>query len=204
VTVSPLKRHRRLETGYRINVEGIVYYFHQAPSRESLSQTLRVYFSFWGEQDLKEHFEKDGLESALVQSIAIDETPVEFLSESHDDGGSPDDVEAISAEDEGMKGSSKIAIICIYFAAVVMIPAAIFVLMYVRRQRFQRIHKKKDESSRTDSDPTSGEGEVNSSLESKGEDDASNSIMSDLSQSIITAINKDALDTTPAGQADDD
>jgi hypothetical protein len=39
---------RRLETGYSIKIDGIAYYFGDAPTRGSLLHSIRLYFNFWG------------------------------------------------------------------------------------------------------------------------------------------------------------
>jgi hypothetical protein len=41
---------RRLNTGMSLKIDGIAYYFGEPPSRESLVQTMKVYFSFWGKR----------------------------------------------------------------------------------------------------------------------------------------------------------
>ena len=41
---------RRLETGYSIKIDGIAYYFSDAPTRKRLTHSIKMYFNFWGKQ----------------------------------------------------------------------------------------------------------------------------------------------------------
>lgn len=182
VIVSPFNHSRRLEIGYSVKVDGLVYYFDEAPSRQSLSHSLRVYLSFWGQQDLEEHFRRHGLESLVVESIAIDEEPVKFLSDNRDYTGDSHANVGASIHDtttgggivDDMDFSSKVAIACVFVAAVTLIPTAILVLMCMRKRRLQRLEKQKsDESSETASNPNTFCDHINSKVESGDDDDES-------------------------------
>lgn len=42
------QRRRQLESGYSVRVDGIAYFFEDAPTRASLLHSLTIYFNFWG------------------------------------------------------------------------------------------------------------------------------------------------------------
>lgn len=44
------RTRRRLETGYSIQVDGIAYFFKEAPTRASLLHSIKIYFNFWGKE----------------------------------------------------------------------------------------------------------------------------------------------------------
>jgi hypothetical protein len=50
VIVSLFPTRRRLTTGYSVKLDGIAYYFGDAPTRQTIARSLESYFSFWGER----------------------------------------------------------------------------------------------------------------------------------------------------------
>jgi hypothetical protein len=42
------RQRRRLEKGYSVQVDGIAYFFGEAPTRAALKHSMKLYFNFWG------------------------------------------------------------------------------------------------------------------------------------------------------------
>jgi hypothetical protein len=187
IIVSPFNGHRQLGIGYSIQIDGTVYYFNEAPSRKHLSQSLHAYFSFWGAKDIEEHFQRHGLESTIVESIAIDETPIKLHSSdtnSHDTTGSGHEkvgasVQKTSTTAQGndqttMNSSVKAAVIALYLAVFLLIPPVLLAMMHMRRRRTEGLIKKNNDTlSCTDSNPLSGDRKVNSDHNCKDDEDES-------------------------------
>lgn len=138
VIISIFDQRQPLDTGYGVRMNGIAYYFDAAPTSESLAQSLKVYFSFWGAQDLQDYLKDLGLESAIVASVSIDGETVSFVSneddeESRGDQNSGNMLRNIFYEDGG--DLSKPAVASAYVAAVLI---AVAIALIVFRHRLGR------------------------------------------------------------------
>jgi len=134
VIVSQFDDRRRLDTGYSVKVDGIAYYFGQAPTRESLAHSLNVYFSFWGQGDLERHLHKLGLYSATIVSIAIDEIPVILVP----DDESPKHGSHPGAHIERQKDENQVPqfiVTCLYVLAGLLLVLAVFIVLCCGRKR---------------------------------------------------------------------
>ena len=79
------QRTRNLETGISVQIGGQAYFQErEAPTEDSLTQTLRAYFSFWGDHDLEAYLKAVGVPSATVASVSVDGEKIQKLDE---DGG---------------------------------------------------------------------------------------------------------------------
>jgi hypothetical protein len=87
------KRNRHLATGVSMTVEGTAYVMKEKeggddestpPSSEDLSKILRAYFSFWGGDDLVDHFQSGGLKAQNLQ-VSIDNSLVEVVTDENED-----------------------------------------------------------------------------------------------------------------------
>ncbi|KAG7346360.1 hypothetical protein IV203_005428 [Nitzschia inconspicua] len=135
-------RHRRLEFGYSVRVEGIAYFFEDAPTRESLLHSLRIYFTFWGITDLEEYLQRLGMESAKVVFIAIDEIPLDIFDDKdseYDHAGAAIGTGSLGRTGkEGPSLQRKVAISGCVGAILITLLA---VLLYGRRKRQQQAKK---------------------------------------------------------------
>lgn len=79
-SISTSNETQPLGSEYIVTMDGPVYYFNEAPTTQSLTQSLNVYFSFWGPSDLQQFLTDVGFEAAVVISISIGGEEISILS----------------------------------------------------------------------------------------------------------------------------
>jgi hypothetical protein len=79
-SISTSNETQLLGSEYIVTMDGPVYYFNEAPTTQSLTQSLNVYFSFWGPSDLQQFLTDVGFEAAVVISISIGGEKISILS----------------------------------------------------------------------------------------------------------------------------
>ena len=130
-----------LESGiqYRIQVDAFAYYIKDPPTTESLTQSLNVYFSFWGKSELQDHLKRAGLEEAVIVSILIGDQIVSFVSKANEDTREETKNKFVAFWNNVLSGDgsnlSKAAIVTLYTFFVLLIIA---VLLLVLRYRIYR------------------------------------------------------------------
>jgi len=142
--ISNFQQPQPMSTRYRIKMDGIAYYFDEAPTRESLAQSLNVYFSFWGVSNLEEYLKSVGFQDPVVESISIDDENISFVSnvlvidESQDVEKSEGFFKRVFYNDED--DLSKSAVISFY-AGIIAIAVATALLVFrhkIGRKRLDR------------------------------------------------------------------
>lgn len=124
---------RGLENGaYRIDINGMIYYFDEVPTTEALAHSLSVYFSLWGSSNLENYLLSNGFEEAYVVSVDIGEESIDFYDRKNFGG------QNIFINQEGEL--SKRNIVGFYILFVV---AAITIVLVVYRIRLGRRRKLK-------------------------------------------------------------
>ncbi|KAL3906133.1 MAG: hypothetical protein SGILL_009396 [Bacillariaceae sp.] len=124
----------REETGYSIKMDGTAYYFGPAPLRSSLLHSIKMYFNFWGKQDLEDYLHRLGLKSAVVASVAIDHVPIDI--DSGEDPPLGADIGPLETVEKEGTTLSRFVAIAIYVGAVLLIPtSALLLWCYSRRKR---------------------------------------------------------------------
>eukprot|EP00536_Pseudo-nitzschia_multiseries_P016760 jgi/Psemu1/69972/estExt_Genemark1.C_12260005 len=141
-TISMFNETDTFGTEYRVQMDGVSNYLDEGPTTEALVQSLNVYFSFWGAEDLEDYLEKSGLEKTEVVSISIDGENVSFVSnvreeetekEQEQEQGKQDVqniFDNIFTNDEGEL--SKRAVITIY-SSVVAVAVAVALVVFRHR-----------------------------------------------------------------------
>jgi len=141
--LSSFKTQEPLYTTYRLTMYGFVYYFDEAPTMESLAQSLNIHFSFWGASDLQDYFTSLGFEKAAVISISVGGENVSIVSknvlEERSQGG--------QNNDKG--GLSKPSIVMMYTGLIVTVVAIALLVFRIRiGRRRRRLHKDGESKSR--------------------------------------------------------
>jgi cell division protein FtsN len=146
---TPKKRRRMVTAGYTVEVDGTAYFNGDAPTEESLEQSLIVYFSFWGASILEQDFREVDLKSAKVSSIVVGEQVVVSSSNQdyqNDSGQSFGQSEETSGSDDGINWIMLVA----GLTPVVLAPIVIFVGLKLHIRHKHRKAKKKDEAEKKD------------------------------------------------------
>jgi len=128
---------------YRVRVDGHLYYFYEAPTQESLIQSLNVYFSFWGASDLQERLANIGLDEALIVSISIGGEDVSFVSNVSEVEGQEVEIEDnasqnILLDDGGHLSKSTVVMLYTGFVIAVATISLLIFRHYIGRKRRKR------------------------------------------------------------------
>jgi len=149
--ISTFNQPQPLGTEYHIKMDGIVYYFDEAPTKESLAQSLNVYFSFWGASDLQEYLKSVGLKTAVVVSIFIGGEKISFVSNNVLEEKGPgvqngdNSIRNFFFKDGG--DISKPNVVMLY-TGVVLIVVAVTLLVFRHRIGRRRVNRDRESQSR--------------------------------------------------------
>jgi hypothetical protein len=152
--LSSFNTHEPLCTKYRLTMDGFAYYFDEAPTMESLAQSLNIYFSFWGASDLQDYFTSLGFEKAAVISISVGGENVSIVSKNVLEEGSQDGknndkgILSIFYKDGG--DLSKTSIVMMYAGLIVTVVAIALLVLRIRiGRRRRRLNLHRDEESKS-------------------------------------------------------
>lgn len=124
-------------------MDGHIYYFDEVPTKESLTQSLNVYFSFWGATDLQDYLTNVGLDEANIVSISVGGEAVSFVSNVHEKESQEIENEDnasqnIFLEDSGDLSKSTVVMLYAGFVITAAVIALLIFRHYIGRKRRKR------------------------------------------------------------------
>jgi len=126
-------------TEYRISMDGLVYYFDEPPPDESLTQSLSVYFSFWGSSNLQDYLIRVGLEKADVVSVSIGGETITFVSNLLEEESQ--EVQEVQNSDSLINNLSK-PIVVILYTGLILFAVTVALLVFRHRIGRRRVTKR--------------------------------------------------------------
>jgi len=126
-------------TEYRIRMDGLIYYFDEPPTDESLTQSLSIYFSFWGSSNLQDYLIRVGLEKADVVSVSIGGETITFVSNLLEEESQ--EVQEVQNIDSLIDNLSK-PIVVILYTALILFAATVALLVFRHRIGRRRVTKR--------------------------------------------------------------
>ena len=143
---------RGLENGaYRIDVNGMIYYFDEVPTTEALAHSLNVYFSLWGSSNLENYLISNGFEEAYVVSVDIGEETIDFYDRKNFGG------QNIFINQEGEL--SKRNIVGFYILFVVVAVTIVLVVYRIRLGRRRKLKRGEMTSQRSSTESSASSSE---------------------------------------------
>lgn len=172
---------RRVDDGtYNITVDGVIYYFDEVPTTETLAHSFNVYFSLWGPPNLEDYLLSNGFEEAFVISVDIGGESIDFYDKGHFDGR-----QNIFINQDGKL--SKLNIMGFYVLFVVIAVAIVLIVYRIRLGRRRQLKRGEittqrgssestTSSSREQNDEESGSASSSTQVDSNDDDVGTNSI----------------------------
>ncbi len=147
--------NRRVDDGtYNITVDGVIYYFDEVPTTETLAHSLNVYFSLWGPPNLEDYLLSNGFEEAFVVSVDIGDESIDFYDKGHFDGR-----QNIFINQDGKL--SKRNIMGFYVLFVVIAVAIVLLVYRIRLGRRRQLKRGEITTQRGSSESTTSSREQN-------------------------------------------
>ena len=150
----------------RVRMDGHIYYFDEVPSKESLTQSLNVYFSFWGATDLQDYLVNVGFDGVVIVSISIGGQAVSFVPNFPEEEGNEVESQnnasqSIFIEDGGDLSKSTVVVLYTGFVIAAAAISLITFRHYIGRKRRKRDAQMQSRETRLSKKPNGGTSEGN-------------------------------------------